>query len=104
MAAAARQHLLSIVCLAAAALLAVAAVADHEWKGRRMDRAQVREWFCANEGTRCGGPSSVQMETNWERRQWAYEVAVVALGGLGVASAAYRLTWGRGTRRGALRP
>jgi hypothetical protein len=99
MAAAVRRHWVSIACLAAAALLAAAAVADHAWKAARMNEAQVGEWFCAHRGTHCGGASSAQIEAHWQQRQWAYEIAVAGLGGFGLVSVAYRFTRARRSAR-----
>jgi hypothetical protein len=86
-----RRHLLAVVCFAAAGLIGLAAVADHRNKNARSNRAQVSEWYCEHRGTRCGGPSSASIEAHWQSRQWAYEVAVVALGGFAIVSFAYRL-------------
>jgi hypothetical protein len=70
---------LALVCLAAAVVVGGAAVLDHTWKQRRIERAEVAEWYCRHVGTRCGGPSSKRIEARWNTRQTGYEVAVVAL-------------------------
>jgi hypothetical protein len=70
---------LALVCLAVAGLIGAAAVVDHSWKQRRIDRAEVAEWYCRHQGTRCGGPSSKRIEAHWNTRQIGYEAAVVAL-------------------------
>lgn len=72
-----------VVCLLAAAVLGVAAVADHRNKQARIDRAELAEWYCAHAGTRCGGASSAEIERHWNERQLAYEWSIIALGGLG---------------------
>jgi len=85
-----RRHLLSIVCLALAALVAAIAIVDHGWKGRRINRAELRSWYCEHDSIYCGGPSPVAMERHWNERQVGYEVAVVALAGFAVARVAAR--------------
>jgi hypothetical protein len=75
-----RRHLVSIAVLALAGLIGLAAIIDHANKGARMDRAERLEWYCIHKGTHCGGPSSDRIESRWNERQWAYEVAVAALG------------------------
>ena len=87
-----RRHLLSIACFASAGLIGLAAIADHRNKQERINRAQLSEWYCKHQGTRCGGPSSDRIETHWNQRQWAYEIAVVGLGGFAIASFLYRVT------------
>ena len=86
-----RRHLVSIVCLAAAGLIGVAAIIDHRNKQARIDRAHVAEWYCAHDGTRCGGPSSEKIEEHWNERQEGYEIAVVALSGFALVRFVYRL-------------
>ena len=85
-----RRHLVSIVGLALAGLIGLAAIIDHTNKGARMDRAERLEWFCTHQGTNCGGPSSERIENNWNERQWGYEIAVVALGGGALARVVVR--------------
>ena len=57
-----RVLLLACVCASA---LAIAAVADHRDKGRRIDRAAIAEWYCTHDGTRCGGVRSAKIERRW---------------------------------------
>jgi hypothetical protein len=77
-----RRHAPSWLALAVAALIGVAAIADHHWKQSRMDRVEVSEWYCRHVGTRCGGASSARLERRWNERQRGYEIAVAAVGGL----------------------
>jgi hypothetical protein len=86
-----RAHRVSIVCLAAALLVGLAAIVDHHYKQRRIDDAQVSDYFCRFYNTRCGGPSWHRIEARWQTRQLAYEAAVSALGGFALVLAAYRL-------------
>ena len=86
-----RRHLVSIVCLAAAGLIGLGAIADHRNKQARIDRADIGEWYCRNEGTQCGGPSSRKIEQHWNERQAGYEVAVAALSGFALVRFVYRL-------------
>jgi hypothetical protein len=79
-----RRHLPSLACLVLAALVGGAAIADHSWKQRRINRAETLEWYCNNRGIHCGGPSWEPMERSWNARQLAYEAAVVALAGFAV--------------------
>jgi hypothetical protein len=85
-----RRHLLSIVCFLAAGLIGVVAIADHGYKTRRIDRAEIASWYCAHDGSRCGGPSPYVMERRWNQRQLAYEAAVGVLGGLAIVRFAVR--------------
>jgi hypothetical protein len=86
-----RRLALPLACFAAAGVIGVAAIADHVKKQARMDRAEVGEWYCAHEGTRCGGPSSDSIESHWNERQVGYEVAVSVLGAVGVVAFARAL-------------
>lgn len=91
MLAALRRHLLTLLCFAAAGAIGVVAIADHRDKQRRIDRAQVGEWYCAHVGTECYGPSSEKIERHWQERQWGYEIAVVALSAFALVRFGYRL-------------
>lgn len=53
------------------------ALADHRHKQASTNRLQRAEWYCEHRATRCGGRSSDALEENWERREVAYETAVV---------------------------
>jgi hypothetical protein len=86
-----RRQLVSIVCLAAAGLIGLGAIADHRNKQARIDRAHVSEWYCIHDGTQCGGPSSKRIETHWNERQEGYEIAVAALSGFALVRLVYRL-------------
>lgn len=81
---------LPFLCLAVAALIALAAIADHRWKQHRINRAEVDEWYCIHTGMRCGGASSAAIERHWNERQLGYEVAVSVLGAAGLALGVYR--------------
>lgn len=85
-----RRHLVSIACLALAGLIAAAAIVDHEWKSRRINRAELATWYCEHESIYCGGASPVAMERHWNERQLAYEAAVIALAGFAVGRVAVR--------------
>jgi hypothetical protein len=80
-----RRGLLGIACLAIAGLIGLAAIADHRNKNARSDSAELSEWYCQHEGTRCGGPSSERIEAHWNQRQLGYEIAVSVLGATGIA-------------------
>ena len=85
-----RRHLPSIVCFCIAGAIGLAAIADHHRKQSEIDRLSVATWYCAYQGIFCGGPSSARIEAHWQRRQVAYEVAVIALGGFAIVRFAYR--------------
>jgi hypothetical protein len=80
-----RRHIWSIACVLAAGLVGAAALADHAYKQRRINRAEVLQWYCNHDGTHCGGPSWEAMERSWNARQLGYEAVVVALAGFAVA-------------------
>src|SRR5258708_31795382 len=82
---------MSVLCLALAGLLGVAAIVDHSDKQRRINRAEEAEWYCLHRRTHCGGPSSARIESRWQQRQWGYEIAVVSLAGFGVVRLLYQL-------------
>jgi hypothetical protein len=82
---------LVLALVAVAALIGVAAVVDHSWKQRRINRAELSEWYCRHKGTRCGGPSSSAIERHWNERQAAYETAVVVLVGAATLLATARV-------------
>ena len=73
----------AIAWLAAVALAGIA-IADHQWKRMRSNRAELAEWYCEHEGTRCGGASSAGIEARWNQRERGYLFAVSALGTAGV--------------------
>jgi hypothetical protein len=87
-----RRHWPSIVALLVAAAIVPIAVADHHNKQARINRAEASEWYCTHLGERCGGPSSVTIEDDWNVRQVAYEAAFVALATVAVGSFAFRAT------------
>jgi hypothetical protein len=89
-----RQFLLPTALLALAAIVALAAVADHRLKQRNINRAELHEWYCQNIGKQCGGPSSVAIERHWNDRQLGYEITVAV-----VAGAAFLLAASRALRR-----
>jgi len=92
------RHLLGLACLAAAGLLGLAAIADHRWKQVRQNRAEVAEWYCAHQGTHCGGESSSKIEARWNEREVDYKVVVSILGATGVALLLAGSFRGRGNR------
>lgn len=85
-----RRYALPLRCLAAALVLAVAAVVDHRWKEERINRAEVAEWYCSHDGTRCGGPSSRRIEAHWNERQLGYELGTGTLAGVALVAAGLR--------------
>ncbi|HEX6663103.1 MAG TPA: hypothetical protein VF025_05470 [Gaiellaceae bacterium] len=62
--------------------VAVVAVTDHHRSRARSNRAQLAEWYCTHQGTRCGGPSSVRMHEAWENRELGYKVTEGTLAGV----------------------
>jgi hypothetical protein len=73
------------VTLVLLALIGAAGVVDHTLKARRMNRAELSEWYCEHRQTHCGGPSSSRLEDAWNRRERGYQLAlglVAAAGGL----------------------
>ena len=70
------------VALALFATVGAAGVLDHTLKQRRMNHAEVAEWYCAHTQTHCGGPSSSRIENAWNQRERGYQIA------LGVVAAA----------------
>jgi hypothetical protein len=77
----------ALTCLVLGGLIGAVAIADHWNKTARMNRAELAEWYCQHEGTRCGGASSTGIEAAWNERQLGYEIAVSAVGGLGLVLA-----------------
>jgi hypothetical protein len=76
-------------CLATAGLIAVGGVIDHHVKQGRINRAELAEWYCVHEHTDCGGASSAGIEARWNKRETGYEIAVAAVGGVGLLGAAF---------------
>jgi hypothetical protein len=73
------------VTLVLLAVIGAAGVVDHTLKARRMNRAELSEWYCEHRQTRCGGPSSSRLEDAWNQRERGYQLAlglVAAAGGL----------------------
>jgi hypothetical protein len=83
----ARRLLVSIICLALAGMIGLAAIADHSNKQDRMNRVEIAEWSCAHQHKPCGGPSSNSIEARWNQRQLLYEIVVVGLAGAAIAIA-----------------
>jgi hypothetical protein len=77
------------------AIIGVAGVVDHTIKIRRINRAQVSEWYCNHHGTRCGGPSSAGIEDAWNRRELGYQVALVVIAVTGATLTVRRMSRGR---------
>jgi hypothetical protein len=86
-----RSERLALVSLLVAALIGVAAVVDHELKQRRINSAEVDDYYCRTQGIRCSGSSWHEIEDRWQTRQIAYEVAVICIGGAGTARLVYRV-------------
>ena len=76
--------MLSLLCLAVAGLIGVAAIVDHRHKREQIGRAELATWFCEHEHARCGGPSSERIEAAWNHRQRVYEAGVIAFGAAGL--------------------
>ena len=74
-----RNWRLAAACAALAAALCFVAVVDHRDKQRRIDRAQLDEYFCVHAGVRCGGPAWRTIEHRWQIRQYGYQAAVGVL-------------------------
>ena len=73
------------VTLALLGMIGAAGVGDHTLKARRMNRAELSEWYCEHRQTRCEGPSSGRFEDAWNQRERGYQLAlglVAAAGGL----------------------
>jgi hypothetical protein len=87
------------VCLLLVAfLIGTAAVIDRGVKQSRIDHAELLAWYCAHQGTRCGGPSPARIEARWNKRQVGYESAAGVIAVFGVLFIVYapRLTtWSR---------
>ena len=81
-----RRFALTVVALAAIAV-AVVAVTDHHRSRARSNRAQLAEWYCTHQGTRCGGPSSDRMHEAWENRELGYKVTEGTLAGAALLAA-----------------
>ncbi len=88
-----RSSWLIALCLAltlAAIVVAIVAVADHRHSRAQSNRAQLAEWYCDHKGTRCGGPDSERMHSDWEKRELVYKVtegllaAAFTLGAVGI--------------------
>jgi hypothetical protein len=75
------------VTLALLAAIGTAGVVDHTLKQRRMNRAEVSEWYCGHEQTRCGGPSSDGIEDAWNQRERGYQIALGVVAAVGAAVA-----------------
>jgi hypothetical protein len=88
---------LSLALLAAATLVAGLGIADRTWKGRRVNHAELREWYCVHQGTRCGGPAPSAIERHWNHRELVYEIVVTGLLAAAATVAVHRLD--RGWRR-----
>jgi hypothetical protein len=89
-----RRFVLPAALLALAGALGLLAIADHSWKQRRMNRAEVLEWSCVHTETHCGGASSHVLEGRWNERQLGYEIAVSVIGGAGIVLAGARAVRG----------
>jgi hypothetical protein len=77
---------IGVVSIALAVVLAVVAVGDHRAKTARSNRAERAEWYCTYRGTLCGGPSSVAIERQWNRREIDYAAAFGVLGAVAAGS------------------
>jgi hypothetical protein len=86
-----RIQLLPLACLATAGIVGVAAIVDHHLKQRKINEAQVSDYFCRVEHTRCGGEPWHRIEDGWQSRQLGYEIVVIALGGFGLVLSGYRI-------------
>jgi len=75
-----------VVTLTLFVAVGIAGIVDHHLKTKRMNRAEVSEWFCKHEQARCGGPSSQRIEDAWNERERGY---LIALGVIAVAGATF---------------
>jgi hypothetical protein len=87
----------SLACLVAAGVVGLVAIVDHHRKQARINDAQVADYFCRLQSIRCGGTPWRRIEDEWQTRQLAYEIAVIALGGFGLALIGYRVARGGAT-------
>ena len=71
------------VTLVLLAAIGAAGVVDHTLKTRRMNRAEVSEWYCEHTQTRCGGASSSELEDAWNQREHVYQAALVIVAAAG---------------------
>lgn len=83
--------MLPLALFALAGVIGLTAIADHRWKQRRINRAELSAWYCRNEGVLCGGPSPFAMERHWNQRQVGYEIGVTLLGTAAALVAVRRL-------------
>jgi hypothetical protein len=74
-------RLVLVVVVLAMTVVAVAAVVDHRWKQRTMDRLEVDAWYCHHTGARCGSKDPDNVERRWNEREVAYKASVAGLGG-----------------------
>ena len=79
--------MIAVAAVAGAVAVTAFGVGDHEWKKRRLHRAEVAEWFCTHKGTRCSEADGDRVEAAWNRRE-RIEIALAAgLAVVGVAAA-----------------
>ena len=67
---------LIVLCIAlsvAAIVVAVVAIHDHRHSKSRINRAELAEWYCKHQGTRCGGSDSDRIHEAWESRERGYK-------------------------------
>ena len=83
-----RGVLIPLIVLVIALGVGVAAVVDHRRSRDRINRAELAEWFCTHERTRCGGPDSERMHSAWEERELGYKVAECLLAMTGLVATA----------------
>jgi len=74
-----------MVALAIAAVF-TAAIVGHRAKDTRLQDARVDHWLCGHRGERCDATSPSAIESAWNRREIAYEAALVVLAGAGVVA------------------
>jgi hypothetical protein len=91
---------LALVVLAFA--VGTIAIVDHRLKQQRINHAELLEWYCVNQGTRCGGPDPDRIERRWNERQVAYESTVVLLTLAGVVCIVLAVASGRRKRSNLL--
>jgi len=71
------------VTLVLLTVIGAAGVVDHTLKARHMNRAELSEWYCEHNQTRCGGESSSRLEDAWNKRERGYQLALVVVAAAG---------------------
>ena len=65
--------MLGLGLLVMSVAIAAVAVLDHREKQKRINHAELSDWYCTHQGTQCGGASPARIESRWNERQVMYE-------------------------------